>query len=327
MVDVINTIHISPPFINSSCAWSSDYHQLKDLYDCEYTGAVTTRTATLNGFKEDETHTVRFTTSTISTINSYGYSPYPLSTYLSWIEEILTSDPAPRHKPFIVSITSSDMDTLQTLVQLIQHLRRKLRDVVIGHKNPPIAIEFNTSCPNIPNVSPPAYTASSLSSILTVLAHEYSEDRTLTIGLKLPPYVYREQFQATLDAIRSVCIRTDSGTEVCPIAFLTCVNTLGNSLLYPDQVETDAVEYAVPTALGGLGGELMHPLALGNVYTFGELLNKEDNLSPLRSIKLFGVGGVTSKAAAQRMFKAGASCVGCATFFGKEGVQAFRKLQ
>jgi len=95
------------------------------------------------------------------------------------------------------------------------------------------------------------------------------------------------------------------------------------ALLYPDQVVGDVTDHAVPTALGGLGGELVHPLALGNVYTFRELLKHEPALG---SIKLFGVGGVTSKAAARRMFEAGASIVGCATFFGKEGIEAFRLL-
>ena len=160
--------------------------------------------------------------------------------------------------------------------------------------------------------------------MLAVLADEYSKDRTLTIGLKLPPYTYRVQFQATIEAVKGACLlRTGGVAEACSIAFFTCINTLGSSLLYPDQVAVDVIDYAVPTALGGLGGELVHPLALGNVYTFGELLRNETALS---SIKLFGVGGVTSKAAAGRMFKAGASIVGCATFLGKEGVQAFRLL-
>lgn len=55
----INTIDISPPLINSSSAWSSELKQLQELYDSPYTGAVTTRTATINGFNEDDSHTVR----------------------------------------------------------------------------------------------------------------------------------------------------------------------------------------------------------------------------------------------------------------------------
>jgi hypothetical protein len=55
----INSIHVSPPLLNSSCAWSSDLAQLKALYDSPYTGAITTRTATLSGYMENHTHTVR----------------------------------------------------------------------------------------------------------------------------------------------------------------------------------------------------------------------------------------------------------------------------
>lgn len=55
----VNSLEISPPLLNASCAWASEYNQLRELYDCPYTGAITTRTATLNGYGEDETNTVR----------------------------------------------------------------------------------------------------------------------------------------------------------------------------------------------------------------------------------------------------------------------------
>lgn len=56
---LIRSIEVSPSMVNCSCAWASDYQQLSGLYNCPYTGAVTTRTATLDGFEEDESHTVR----------------------------------------------------------------------------------------------------------------------------------------------------------------------------------------------------------------------------------------------------------------------------
>ena len=55
----LNSIDISPPLLNSSCAWSSDLCQLRELYTSTYTGAITTRTATVDGFQEDANHTVR----------------------------------------------------------------------------------------------------------------------------------------------------------------------------------------------------------------------------------------------------------------------------
>ena len=56
----INLIQISPALLNSSCAWASEEAQLHELYDSDFTGAVTTRTSTLNGFAEDSpaVHTV-----------------------------------------------------------------------------------------------------------------------------------------------------------------------------------------------------------------------------------------------------------------------------
>lgn len=56
----LHRLLVSPPLMNSSCAWASEEKQLRELYECKYTGAVTTRTATLNGFTEDfAVHTVR----------------------------------------------------------------------------------------------------------------------------------------------------------------------------------------------------------------------------------------------------------------------------
>lgn len=231
-------------------------------------------------------------------------------------------------KPFIVSITASDPATLQSMVQAIQDLRNKLNDT--SSEQSRIAIELNTSCPNIPNSSPSGYNFSSLLPLLTILKREYTKDETLTIGLKLPPFVYREQFLEVVDGIRSLCINENTGhgtTGQCPFVFLTCTNTLGNSLLFSEQSSAlldhpTSQDFAVPTALGGLAGDSLHALALGNVYTFDQLLHKPDS-GPMKDITIIGVGGVTSKEAAERMKKAGAGVVGCATLLGKEGVRAF----
>jgi dihydroorotate dehydrogenase (fumarate) len=115
-----------------------------------------------------------------------------------------------------------------------------------------------------------------------------------------------------------------------PIAFFTCTNTLGNSLLFAEQTTSttpseQTTEFAVPCGLGGLAGEPIHPLSLGNVYTFVSLLRGAKD-EGLRAIQVIGVGGVTSKAAVERMRRAGATVVGCATLFGKEGIAAFEIL-
>ena len=55
----IHTLVVEPALLNASCAWASDLFQLRELYNSPHTGAVTTRTATLDGFMETEANTVR----------------------------------------------------------------------------------------------------------------------------------------------------------------------------------------------------------------------------------------------------------------------------
>lgn len=215
------------------------------------------------------------------------------------------------------------------MMQAVQSFRAKLKDNL---EHATIAIELNTSCPNIPGAPPTGYTFPSLMPLLLVLKEEYAKDQTLTIGLKLPPFVYRGQFLTVLDGIKELCFSAPgddiSGAKRCPIAFFTCTNTLGNALLFTEQsnnASSPGDHFAVPTALGGLAGDALHALSLGNVYTFVELLKEADN-DCLKAITVIGVGGVTSKEAAARMRRAGASVVGSATLLGKEGVAAFKNL-
>jgi dihydroorotate dehydrogenase (fumarate) len=209
------------------------------------------------------------------------------------------------------------------MVDYIQQLRVSLDDMAPS-KPGRIAIELNTSCPNIIGKPPPSYDMLSLLPLLKVLADHHREDPTLTIGMKLPPYVYARQF---VDVVAVITTLTHEGRN--PITFLTCTNTLGSSLFFEDQVTEkaagDALQFALPTPLGGLAGEALHPLALGNVYSFTRLL--AGHLDPaVQAISVIGVGGVLDAAGRQRMLKAGAKVVGCATLLGKEGVDGFARL-
>ena len=210
------------------------------------------------------------------------------------------------------------------MVQSIQTLREKLSDGVSGTSSR-IAIELNTSCPNIPNSPPSGYSFNALSPLLQVLVDAHSKDSTLSIGLKLPPYVYKDQFSEAIAGIKLLSTPSHDGTVNNPVAFLTCTNTLGNSLLFSDQTTTTGDQiFAIPTTLGGLAGDPLHPLALGNVFTFRNLISSQEAKDAgISHIKIIGVGGVTSREAAIRMRNAGAVVVGCATLFGKEGVRAF----
>ncbi|KAG2070693.1 FMN-linked oxidoreductase [Suillus decipiens] len=319
---LIRSIDVSPSMVNCSCAWASDYQQLSGLYHCPYTGAVVTRTATLDGFEEDESHTVAFMKDSLSSLNSYGYSPHPLHEYLAWIRELLGEEQS--LKPFIISITESSAERLSEMLLAIQQFRASN-----STWRSRIAVEFNSSCPNIKGHPPPSYHLPSLKSYLDVFAKAFQDDSTLTIGLKLPPYIIATQFHDVIACISSYT-RTDSsiGNSINPIAYFTCTNTLGNSLAFADQTpdaKADVSRFAVPPGLGGLAGEAIHSLSLGNVYAFSRLLAESDDPA-MREIVIVGAGGVTSPEAVRRMNRAGAKIVGCATLLGKEGVKAFEIL-
>ena len=86
---IIRRLVVSPPFMNSSSPCASERDQLQELFDSPYTGAVTTRTATLTGFKETSEHTVCLFVS-VSVVRAdtpwrlpWLMSPYPLLTPLA----------------------------------------------------------------------------------------------------------------------------------------------------------------------------------------------------------------------------------------------------
>jgi dihydroorotate dehydrogenase (fumarate) len=224
------------------------------------------------------------------------------------------------------------------MLDSVQRLRVKFRDSEGTISR--VAIELNTSCPNIKGSPPPAYHIPGLKPILDVLAHYFRDDPTLVIGLKLPPYVYSTQFDDLLQVIATYSRPdpSDRSHRVNPFTFLTSTNTLGQTLFFAEQASslsgraaaasddaTALTGFALPVALGGMAGEALHPLALGNVYTLRRLLDAHEETS-LREISIIGVGGVTTRAAHVRMRRAGASVVACATVLVREGVSVFEKL-
>ncbi|KAI9445520.1 hypothetical protein H4582DRAFT_1805496 [Lactarius indigo] len=334
----IRRLVVSPPLINSSSLSASELNQLRELFDSPHTGAVTTRTATLTGFRETSEHTVAFTNNTISSVNSYGYSPHPLSAYIGYVDAVLSGAPEHSIKPFIISITSSSPISLASMLDAIQELRTKFHDTEGATSR--IGVELNTSCPNIKGSPPPAYNISGLVPILDALAECFWKDPTLTIGLKLPPYLYSTQFDDLVGCIATYSRPdpSDDSRRLNPFAFLTSTNTLGQTLLFAEQAAPPVVAdsdgsaaaaapavFALPTGLGGMAGEALHPLALGNVYTLRRLLDAHADTS-LCDISIIGVGGVTTREAHARMRKAGAAVVACATALVREGVSVFEML-
>lgn len=175
---------------------------------------------------------------------------------------------------------SSPRNELPDMLAAIQALRAEFDDATSA--SPRIAVEINTSCPNIEGHPPPSYDISSLRPLVKSVAEVCSADPSLAVGIKLPPYVYARQFVDVIDFIASFTEEV-GGKKRNPIAFLTCTNTLGSSLMFGDQVikEDQAVAeaaggFALPATWGGLAGESLHPLSLGCVKGFLGLMPRSD---------------------------------------------------
>ncbi|GAA5854368.1 hypothetical protein JCM8547_001796 [Rhodosporidiobolus lusitaniae] len=320
------------PIFNSACPWASSAEDLKALWECDETSAVTTRTCTLRGFEDDqERHQMTFFgPSAQSSSNSYGYSPHPLSQYLDWIRPFLLSASKEKKesKRVIVSITGTVEETEEMLGRLGEFAGEV--GVVLG-------VEFNASCPNFRGHPPPAYVESELSQYLSLLARYASP--SLKVGVKLPPYTYDGQFDTVSRALSSVKGNGAEGEGEHPITFLTATNTLGQGLVFTEQI-TDVPSqpfaqksskpdlFALPGGWGGLAGAAVHQTALGNIHRLSRLLHHSPQSDPrLKSITLIGVGGACDAMGVERFRRAGAGAVACATGLGREGLEVFRKMK
>jgi dihydroorotate dehydrogenase (fumarate) len=176
----------------------------------------------------------------------------------------------------------------------------------------PLAVEANLSCPNIANKPPPAYSGSALKEYLVALE---KIPRTVPLGFKTPPYTYAGQFKTLIDTL--------CGSGTSPIDFITATNTLGSCLVLESQKGQPLLPSAAGTGIGGLAGEPLHPLALGNVATLRQLLDEHPEL---RHIDIIGVGGVSDAAGLARMQAVGAKVVAIGTALGREGLPVFAKI-
>ncbi|KAI1380936.1 dihydroorotate dehydrogenase [Hypoxylon crocopeplum] len=333
-------LHISPPLLNSANPWATTLDDLRALFACPSTGAVTTRTALLAGFAHDPAvHQYSFfdpATNTsgggaVSTtggarsgdgasLNNMGYSPVTLDAYLRFIETIATEageKGTGTGKGFIVSVTGSPDDVAACYVRVAQLAAR----IVV-----PLAVEVNLSCPNIPGAPPPAYEGEALGRYLDALARVAADmgagggTRAVPWGVKTPPYTHAGQFGMFISALKS------AASTYCPVSFVTATNTLGSCLVLENTTSAGAsnTPRLAGTGIGGMAGAPLHPLALGNVATLRRLL---DAAPETRHVQIIGVGGVEDAAGYRRMRDVGAAAVGVGTALGRMGVAVFGRIE
>ncbi|KUI55386.1 Dihydroorotate dehydrogenase A (fumarate) [Cytospora mali] len=328
-------LKISPPLVNSANPWATNLDDLKALYECSHTGAVTTRTSLISGFPHDpsthqftlfdaathvsEQDRTKLTGHENASLNTLGYSPYILADYITFIRNIAETPTARPEKGFIISVTGSP-EEVAMCYQVIAYEQTQVPF--------PLAMEINLSCPNIPDKPPPAYNAESLLPYLTALGKlttdpDQSRLPRIAFGLKTPPYTHASEYSELFRALKDSATEAPGG--ISPVSFITATNTLGSCLILADPEAKAADGPALPApGIGGMAGAPLHPLALGNVRTIRRMLDeKKDQLG---HIEIIGVGGVLDGDGFKRMKAVGADIVGVGTGLGIKGVGIFEAI-
>jgi len=337
---------IIPPLLNSSNPWATTEEDLLALYNCPHTGAVTIRTSLLKGFQQHpsthqyaffSSHTGHSTTSIdttfaegrgavrdgeTSSLNTLGYSPLTFDQYLEILvrmaqDGLLSKKTASGPKPFIVSVTGS----AEEVGKCLEHIRKAMAGPA-GKKGLSLMMEINLSCPNIPNKPPPAYDGKALTEYVDAISKVRSAGAgdEVPVGIKTPPYTHHGQFQTLVSALEQSS-KSEGG---CPITFITATNTLGSCLVLGGDGHP-ALGSASGTGIGGMAGDALHPLALGNVKTIRTMLDASEH-EDVKKIHIVGVGGVSDAAGFRRMRAVGAAAVGVGTALGRDGVGIFEKI-
>lgn len=335
------SLQFEPPLLNSANPWATSKEDLQALYDCPYTGALTTRTSTTDGFDHDDMiHQYCFfhnqdqepkhhnlhahlpsLAKSISSINTLGYSPLSTKLYLQMIYDIILQSKRERPKPVIFSVTGTPKDILMHYDWI-----NSFQDQLRGEKSmqTKFFMEVNLSCPNIAGKPPPAYSKAALGEYLFELSRRAG---SVMVGIKTPPYTYQTQFDEIVSALLESAQKDQHG--LCPISFITATNTLGNCLVLSKEppnspyTATPAINSSTGTGIGGLAGSALHSLALGNVATLRRMLDAHEEL---KDIDIIGVGGVSDAAGYKRMEAVGASAVAVGTALGVEGTGIFEKI-
>jgi len=244
--------------------------------------AITTKTATLE--PRDGNEEPRYVEVPLGSINSMGLPNLGYAAYIQIASQLkeLTK------KPIIASLVGMKPEDIPVLMAAFME-----SDVDL--------IELNLSCPNLKGKPQIAYDFEMTDQILK----DVTKNMKKPLGLKLPPYfdpVHWDQAAAIIGKY--------------PVSFLSCINSVGNTLLVDGETERPLIR--PKGGFGGLGGDYIKPVALANVRAFSERLGQK--------MDIIGVGGIKSGMDAFEFLICGASAVQIGTQFMKEGADCFSRI-
>ncbi len=267
---------------NASGPWCTTKKELMDIGQSA-AGAIITKSCTL--LAREGNPTPRYFENNLGSINSMGLPNKGYQYYQSIAEEIT----AKFQKPYIVSVSGLSLENNMRILESLQTQKNIA------------AIELNLSCPNVVGKAQTAYDFPQVVKVLRAIAPL----NKIPIGIKLPPYFDFIHFQEMAAIINQY-----------PIAFVTCVNSIGNGLLI--DIEKEAVVIQPKGGFGGIGGDYIKPTALANVCKFRELLRAD--------ISVIGCGGIKTGQDVFEHLLCGADAVQIGTQFMSEKATCFKRI-
>lgn len=275
------------PLMNASGVYCMSTEELQELDDKSHAGSFITKSSTPQ-YREGNPEP-RYYPVPLGSINSMGLPNRGFDYYL---EYVLDRQAKGEHKDKPIFFSVAGMSVADNLEML-----HKLQDSDFNGFT-----ELNLSCPNVPGKPQVAYDFDLTLEILTQVFQFFKKP----LGVKLPPYFDFAHF----DTIASIL-------NQFPLAYVNCINSVGNGL-YID-VESETVVVKPKGGFGGIGGDYVKPTALANVRAFQLRLKPE--------IKIIGTGGIKSGQDAFEHLLCGASMLQIGTQLCKEGPACFERIE
>lgn len=276
----------SNPLMNASGVYCMSVEELEELDHKSHAGAFITKSSTPQ-FRQGNPEP-RYYSVPLGSINSMGLPNKGFDYYLDYVLKRQASDND--NKPVFFSVAGMSIaDNLEML--------HKLQDSEFNGFT-----ELNLSCPNVPGKPQVAYDFDLTLEILTQVFSFFKKP----LGVKLPPYFDFAHF----DTMASILNKF-------PLAYINCINSVGNGL-YID-IESETVVVKPKNGFGGIGGDYVKPTALANVRAFQQRLKPE--------IKIIGTGGIKSGQDAFEHLLCGATMLQIGTQLMKEGPACFTRIE
>lgn len=245
--------------------------------------AVVIKTCTLEPREGNEEP--RYCDVPLGSINSMGLPNLGLKAYI----EMMPKLKALTRKPIVASLAGMKPDDFPILTKAFQESEVDV-------------IELNFSCPNLKGKPQIGYDFEMTERLLKDL---FALGGNKPMGIKLPPYFDPAHWDSAAAIFKKF-----------PITFLTCINSVGNTLIIDPVTEKPLIR--PKGGFGGLGGEFIKPVALANVRAFSQLLGER--------MQIIGVGGIATGTDAFEFLLCGADAVQVGTVFMKEGPACFERI-